>query len=481
MLDDLPAPNTGDHTGRSSAFPGFQPITGNFLYCPNQFLDVCLRHSSRGTIRLVAYLLRRTLGWLNKNGNPIEQQISVTWNEMISEAGISRGALTAAIDAAISDRFIVRSGGGNPSTSGKPPASARFELLWDRSAEYARDLEAFRGFFAGEGHRTPIPNAFFDSIVRCEPLAVVKVVGAVLRHTVGYQNQFGGRRMSAPLSFSYLQRYVGISSRPALNRAVQHALEAGYILRVQDGTFDFRVDRRRPATYAVKWLAQPANKECGSKRTPAENDRFRKDTSSSSETTPAKRFKKDTKEKTEKKNTDKQQTDKAVVVDLSDSMKLLIDAGFGEPVARKLADGRSADEIRNQIDWLELRQPNDNPLGMLRRAIEDNWSAPAAITAKQQKSQATERSRQQQEREATEDARIAKQKRQRRERRQKLRAHWQTLAITEKRRHHEAAIKAAAGTVMRRRLNGHTDLNEPPRETLEVMARATRLPTGESS
>ena len=50
-------------------FQGFEPLTANFIYCPNQFFDVCLPHCSRGAVRFVAYLLLRTLGWRDENGN----------------------------------------------------------------------------------------------------------------------------------------------------------------------------------------------------------------------------------------------------------------------------------------------------------------------------------------------------------------------------------------------------------------------------
>jgi hypothetical protein len=59
-------PNDARATGQAKApFPGFELPTANFIYCPNQFFDVCLPHCSRGAVRFIAYLLRRTLGWLD--------------------------------------------------------------------------------------------------------------------------------------------------------------------------------------------------------------------------------------------------------------------------------------------------------------------------------------------------------------------------------------------------------------------------------
>ena len=57
------------------SFLGFEHVTANFIYCPNQFFDVCLPNCSRTVIRIVAYMLLRTLGWLDSNGDPIEQNV----------------------------------------------------------------------------------------------------------------------------------------------------------------------------------------------------------------------------------------------------------------------------------------------------------------------------------------------------------------------------------------------------------------------
>lgn len=53
-----------------SAFEGFKAPTSNTTYTPNQFFDVVIPNFSRGVVRIVGYLLRKTLGWCDANGNP---------------------------------------------------------------------------------------------------------------------------------------------------------------------------------------------------------------------------------------------------------------------------------------------------------------------------------------------------------------------------------------------------------------------------
>ena len=383
------------------AFAGFEPLGANFLYCPNQFFDVCLPHTSRGTLRLVAYLLRRTLGWLDHEGRPIEQRIAVTYTELIREAGISRGAIGDAVDAAIKARLVRRVARGRSKTTGDAGKSSSFELAWaEADAAYTTDPRAFDGFFAGEGNRSPIPNAFFDVVVPAEPLAIVQVVGAVLRHTVGYQNQFGGRRGSAPLSYSYLQRYTGIGGRRHLADALFTALGKGYVQCVREGAFGIDADGDpQAAHYAVRWAAnaegnasvgpkreptiptradrrsvQKGHRDVGPKREPIE--RSKKGTGIGSRTAPANRFKQGTEEKTSSKDTLKRQQHEAEAAAARD---LLIGEGFDASAARRLATAASVDSIRQQIAWLPRRRPTRNRLGMLRQSILESWPEPQAI------------------------------------------------------------------------------------------------------
>ena len=79
-----------------------------------------------------------------------------------------------------------------------------------------------------------------------------------------------------------------------------------------------------------------------------------------------------------------------VVVEYLSSYEKLRQVGFDEEAAIELAVGRSVEHIEKQITWLKRRAPNRNPLGMLRRAIEEDWSEPPEKLETSQFSQESE-------------------------------------------------------------------------------------------
>ena len=85
--------------GFHEPFRGFALPTSNTTYTPNQFFDVCLNHCSRGCVRLVAFLIRKTLGWCDAEGNPQSELHLVSYSDF-EQAGISRAkALVCAVDS----------------------------------------------------------------------------------------------------------------------------------------------------------------------------------------------------------------------------------------------------------------------------------------------------------------------------------------------------------------------------------------------
>lgn len=436
-------------------FHGFTLLDANYVYCPNQFLDVCLPHCSRGVVRLVAYILDQTLGWLDRQGNPISQKITVSFNQLINDAGISRGAIRKAIDEAIAQRFICCLQEGSPATSGKSPEHAAYALRWDEDINYHATPETFRGFYPGDGHRTPIPNAFFRHVIPRETLTVTKVVGAVLRHTVGYQNQFGGRRSQAPLSYRFIQDYANIPDPKSLRTALLSAIESKYIVCIEEGNFHTDVNKRKPATYAIKWLANDVS-NVGSSKIPADNsltapakkaiqyserDRFRNPSEGGSINPTARQFKIPIKEKTIQKDTLKQQQEEPVVVNLKE-FHLLQKTGFDEATAKQLSTVADCEQIKQQIAWLAGRNVEKNRLGMLRRAIENNWSAPEQpIDVKTVNRERRQKYREQSRQLKEQERKLLASKIGRIQRRRELQTLWNELSKTKQTRIESAALE----------------------------------------
>jgi len=351
-------------------FKGFRPPTSNTTYTPNQFFDVVIPHFSRGVVRIVAYLLRKTLGWCDVNGNPQEEQIEVSYSELEHKAGVSRDMIRQALDDAIDGQLIECLREGRAKIAHDAGQSALYALNWS-TATYTTSPKEFTGFFEGEGNRTDIPNEFFDVVVPNEPLSVIKVVGSIIRHSIGFQTKHGRRRQQVALSFQHIQNYARIGSRSDLAKAVRTALEKNYIVRVEDGVFSHRFDERRSATYALRW----SDNLIGQKIAPAvyqsENQ-----TSNGQISAPAERSEKQTSIKTKPENETLNGQPAADTLH-----QRLISIGFSEKTSAKLIREHSRQTIEDQIAWLPHRAPARSPAGLLRRAIEQNWPSPAKLRA----------------------------------------------------------------------------------------------------
>jgi hypothetical protein len=90
-----------------------------------------------------------------------------------------------------------------------------------------------------------IPNQFFNQILPTQPLSVLKVVGAVIRFSIGFEARRGFRRQQASLSYSSIQCYTRIISRQDMATALKHALASNFIERVAAGRFDREAGRAR--------------------------------------------------------------------------------------------------------------------------------------------------------------------------------------------------------------------------------------------
>lgn len=475
-MTDSPTHQRPDEAGESScAFPGFEPLESNYVYCPNQFFDVCLKHCSRGALRIVGFVLRETLGWLDSNGQPIRQDIEVTYQNLISKAGVSRGAIGPALREAVAAGFLDCLRSGQPKALKNPSRSGLYRLRWAGEGDYTTDLDRFDGFFMGAGHRTPVPNRFFDHVIRQEPLSVVKVVGTVIRHTVGYQNQFGGRRKIAPLSHDVIARYANLSLGKTLSQAITSAQQSGYIARVKDGCFSPDKAEQQSATYTVRWQHEAKCERIGSK-TPVASGQSNNPTSVGLEFPAADQFKKTSSRKTKKKDTLKQHQAAAAEKDKR-GRQLLRNAGFDEETARLLANRFSANEIQRQIEWIDERQPRENRIGMLRRAIEQQWPKPERLIARDRQNNRRERDRQESANQEEERREQSTMKRDRQKRRTRLVSEWSTASTETKERWVARATEVAGGRLLGEMIHRQgTTVEVPHVFVLNVIAEDRHLP-----
>lgn len=396
--------------GQGGDFLGYSPPTSNTTYTPNQFFDVVLPHASRGCLRLVAYLIRKTLGWSDAQGNPQNPEALVSYKELIEKAGIGRARIREALDEAIEKKFINCLRPGRAHSQGQEGCPALYSLRWDDRGLYVTKPDEFEGFFSGNGNLTHIPNQFFDYTIPNETAALVKVVGVIIRHTIGFQTRFGFRRQQVALSFSEIMRKAGIASRSTVNLALKDSIEKNHVIKAIEGKFD--PYDGQATTYMIRW-AEVLPSEESSKIEPAlaEGDQAqnrtrpdqtvpKSDQTKGSQIEPGKRsriepesskialgsvpesnqqeFQNQTTVKTTGlNNTPKQhKAIDAVPVELQEVFDLLINQGFSRSVALALSKEHEAERIQRQIEWQEGRQASRNRLGMLRKAIEEDWPQP---------------------------------------------------------------------------------------------------------
>ena len=357
--------------GQPNSFPGFALPTSNTTYTPNQFFDVCLPYASRGCVRAVAYLIRKTLGWCDEKGEPTASCFNLSYMQLEITAGVGHSSVQAALEQAVSRGFLVQASPPHASSAGRTAASAQFELRWDRGSEYIKAPDSFAGFYEGEGNRTDIPNQYFDVVVPNEPLSVVQVVGAIIRFSIGFQARRGSRRQQALLSYADLRRYTKIKSQRILSSALKRAEAKKYIVRLDRGFFDPDAGKlSRAATYALRWADHPMGtpkseaahrSEKGTRSAPKSEAEDHSEKVSGIQMKPI-------------NNTFKQQ--RVPVISNEEGFKMLRAAGFDVRAAVELSDRYPNGRLRRQVDWASQRKASRNRMGMLRRAIEEDWSPP---------------------------------------------------------------------------------------------------------
>ncbi|MHB1000077.1 MAG: hypothetical protein ACYC27_12605 [Armatimonadota bacterium] len=389
-------------------FTGYPAPISNYTYTPNQFFDVVLPHFSRGAVRICAYMIRQALGWCNNEGDPHEGQIGLSHSELAASANVSERSVGEALQELIDGRILeclqepVRSA---PGRRGGIPGI--YAIRWS-STEYTCKPEEFDGFFEDEGggHMTRVPDLFFDYTVRHEKLSVIRVVGCILRNTVGYEHRRGFRRVQVQYSHRQIMLRTGITSKDVIADAIQTALKNGHIIEVSSGRFDPDGGMEScAAVYSIHWsdnwtgsvqhpqIERPAKSgaDNSKKRGGDRQAEFGADLGNNRGEASAKNGAGTTcKKQSDIKITipeitfnKKQQQSSTSAINGTDSAEqavaALIAFGFNYEVAKELTSAHPADVIHSQLEYFSYRTPAQNPQGMLRRAIEQNWSAPQAF------------------------------------------------------------------------------------------------------
>ncbi len=393
-------------------FRGFPEFRSNVLYCPKQFFTVVIPNSSVNCIRVVAHMLRKTLGWVDENGDPIQEQHEFSHRDLEQAAGVSHSRLNEALDDALKFNFIRRVQKARVQIQGVRAKSAAFELRWDES-RYTDELSSFHGFYihpsytddAGQNRigRKNIPNIFFDYLIREENRALIRVVGTLLWYSIDW-GKGGERRTTVRKSLRDLVELTQLA-KGSVVRALDEAVEKGYIERVEPGVFDLAGNQQGSITvYGIKWTkdytythdglavsvdgrterpqneTRPFDQNAPKMR---HGKRSQNETRNAPKTRPAERSQNETirSTKTNIPNTsiNNNSDSPALVTDVvaaEDALNELLKIGFGKTVAQELLGRSSAETVLRQIALLPKRSATKNPLGLLRKAIEENWNNP---------------------------------------------------------------------------------------------------------
>lgn len=389
-------------------FQGFPDFRSNVTYTPIQAFTVVLPNSSRGCARIVLYMIRRILGWVDEEGNPVEEQLQFSLSDLSKGANVSRRATMDALKEAIEKRYVNCLQEPRAKTVGDSGCSGVYELRWDYQ-NFTNDSEEFDGFYYQQSYigkggkpwssRKNVPNDFFDIVVKEESLATIRLVGCLLFYSIAW-GAGGERKTKVQKSHRELSRLTNLG-RTSIKSALSTSLQKNYVVQVEKGRFDLSSNQdNSTSVYGISWAKSSKEQTLTSvQKVTTESDRCKmypreprnigaKSTHGTVQNLTTDRCKKNrpigaksdheigaksdhVKEiKLKRNKTTERYGENAVAV------SLLIKEGFDEGASKFLANNYSLELIKNQIEALPRRNPNGNPLGLLRKSIEDNWSIP---------------------------------------------------------------------------------------------------------
>lgn len=240
-------------TNKTEGSKGFASPTSNTTYTPNQFFDVVLPHSSRAVIRIVGYLIRKVLGWTDEYGHSQQSQVRVSYDQLMEKLNFKNpSTVSEALKFATHYNFITCACQGHGYQKGSGHQNSLYELKWSERTGYVTDLAEFAGFYDEVSYFTYVPNEYFDCVLPNESEAVIKVVGKVMRNTIGWKGAKGGHRKRVD-GISYSQFQEVLSSFSSIRKGINDAAKRNYIEVDEQGFFD-KSGKRGPSTrYRIKW------------------------------------------------------------------------------------------------------------------------------------------------------------------------------------------------------------------------------------
>ena len=127
MTNETKTPDTPE-----TPFPGFPDFQANVTFVPIQFFTLVVPYSSRGCVRVVGYMIRKILGWVDAAGNPTRETVQFSYRRLMEETSISRESIGAALGEAQKRHFVRCLQEPQPDREGQPGQSGIYELLWDK-------------------------------------------------------------------------------------------------------------------------------------------------------------------------------------------------------------------------------------------------------------------------------------------------------------------------------------------------------------
>lgn len=410
----------------TAVFHGYPPPYSNTIYAPNQFLSVVLPNASLNCIRLVAYLIEKALAWADGEDEPTDGLAWVPYSLIAKESCVSRSKLQSAIDEALDSRYIVAERFGKPIEPRQEGYPANYSLKWSTDRPYTEDPDEFDGFFGTpdgkDGNRTHIPKSFFEHTIPDETRAVIQVVGAIMRYTIGFELRRGYRRRVVKMSWRRLQDETNIGSPNTLKDALDRATKGSHIEVLEEGIFDPKAGANsRPAVYTLKWTdgaymgetKRPEVVELDQaleqrfpklKRALPKTEAALSQNNSGTSFPEVKRSLQNAVPETEAEHVPKVNRETSqnrsdieitllnnsskphqqercaadderdeIVFDLIQTMR---GHGLSYAVAKELTEKASATVIRDQCEWIDQRVKLRNKQGALRTAILENWPRP---------------------------------------------------------------------------------------------------------